>query len=156
MSPLLKAAQFGHVDCVRLLTTKGAPLEETFESKTPLHYAVAGDHISCVQCLVDCGANVEAQTSSGQTPLHLAAKQGWVDGMRILVDHGAELEARDSEGQTPLYIAASLWRPPKDCVLLLKERGAAVDTSNNQGETVAAKVEHILNSDPSWKWLGIP
>jgi ankyrin repeat protein len=166
-SPLLKAAEAGHADMVRLLVSKGAPLEETagsYKRLTALHYAVDGNHVDCVRVLVECGADLEARSFSGETPLHLAAKKRWLDCMRILVDHGASLEAKDSELRTPLYLCAFIsrelmnsdnplpqWVEPlgsRDCIVFLKDRGATVDTSNDRGRLVAARLENILNPAP--------
>ena len=51
---------------------------------TPLTYASAGGHASCVGLLLAAGASVGEPDVHGRTPLHWAAERGWVDVLTLL------------------------------------------------------------------------
>ena len=71
---------------------------------TPLTYASAGGHASCVGLLLAAGASVGGPDVHGRTPLHWAAERGWVDVVTLLVpammlegqDLGLQVGRRDA------------------------------------------------------------
>lgn len=61
---------------------------------TPLTYAAAGGHASCVRALLESGASAGDVDTHGRTALHWAAERGWADVVTSLVPAMA-LEGRD-------------------------------------------------------------
>ena len=53
------------------------------------------------------GADVNAQSSSGNTPLMYACAGGHEEVVRVLVEAGAHVEDHNENGHTPLMEAAS-------------------------------------------------
>ena len=60
-------------------------------SWTPLHYAVRGNHLEMVRCLLAAGADVNAHNEDkiGDTPLGEVAANCPLDMAKLLVDAGA-------------------------------------------------------------------
>ena len=76
---------------------------------TPLTYAAAGGHASCVRALLDAGAGAGEVDACGRTALHWAAERGWADVVSLLVPAMA-LEGRDV-GLLVNMLSASLSLP---------------------------------------------
>ena len=62
---------------VQLLLEYGANVNQTDKAhcKTALHVACEAQSLSCVQYLLDAGADPNVQSESGRTPLH----EGWYE-----------------------------------------------------------------------------
>jgi uncharacterized protein len=117
------AAFFGHDAAVDLLLSHDADVASTSQSPmhvTPLHSAVAGDHRSVAQLLVENGADVNVRQRGGWTPLHSAAANGDEDLVRYLLDKGAHADATQDEGRSPADLAEERGHP--ELAGLLRER----------------------------------
>jgi len=66
-----------------------------------IHAATYG-HTSCVEFLLDSGADLGVQDNSGQTALHLAAHGGHLNVVELLLQRGAPLEVTNGYGATVL------------------------------------------------------
>ena len=94
---LHRAAEAGDLSRVQELLNSGCPVNAFDElGKTPLHYAVLGEHFIVVDCLLCRGANVNAQDERviGDTPLGEAASTCSPRMARRLVEAGANPTAR--------------------------------------------------------------
>jgi ankyrin repeat protein len=105
---IIKAAKKGDVGKVKELLASDAELVHARDrdGSTPLHCAVWKGHQAIVACLLDAGANVNAQNTNdhwGTTPLHAAAHANQVAIAQLLIKHGADLHARDLNGKTPMF-----------------------------------------------------
>ena len=69
---------------------------------TPLHFAVDRGEVDIVKQLLDSGAEVNAQDSSGETPLMLAVTCEHLELVRILLEHGADKSVANQDGCTVL------------------------------------------------------
>uniref|UniRef100_A0A8D0LA43 Ankyrin repeat and death domain containing 1B n=1 Tax=Sphenodon punctatus TaxID=8508 RepID=A0A8D0LA43_SPHPU len=74
--------------------------------RTALHFAVAGNHISAVDFLLNHKARVDIADKHGLTVIHLAAWSGNLDIMLMLVKAGADQKAKNQEGKNVLHFAA--------------------------------------------------
>lgn len=73
-----------------------------------LHAAALGDKEEVCRILVEDGADIDIQNSSGSTCCHIAAKKRYVGLLEILVEQDADLnieEHRSVGGFTPLFYA---------------------------------------------------
>ncbi len=75
---------------------------------TPLLYAAREGCESCVEALLDGGADINLTDLWGQTPLLLAMLNLHYDTAAILIDRGADIKRWDWWGRTALYSAIDL------------------------------------------------
>ena len=108
--PLSVACKHRHHDVVELLLLNRADVHVCDEDgKFPLHHAlesVSADEVypnlSTVNLLLDCGADPNAVTLSGETPLYTACSKGLLKIVHRVLKCGAEV---NSGKKSPLYIA---------------------------------------------------
>ncbi|KZV15219.1 pentatricopeptide repeat-containing protein, partial [Dorcoceras hygrometricum] len=120
--------------------------EPVEDGDTVLHLACLYGHLTCVQFLLERGANLEAKDEDGGIPLHDACAGGHPDIVRELIDHANDpmrlkrmLETSDGDGDTPLHHAAR--GEYGDIVSLLLAHGASPTTTNTDGKTPAELAE---------------
>ena len=120
---------------MRCLLRDGAGIEEKIRrtGETALMLAVAKDHKSCIDVLLENKADVGARDKKDWTPLHHAAFHGSSCGCGALLQSGASMEAVDTNMQRPLLLAAS--HDHTGVVELLLSRGANVEASDAEGNT---------------------
>ena len=93
------------------LIRKGASLESRTDhtGETSLHLAARYARSDVAKCLLDAGADPNAQDNSGRTPLHSAVAADAQGVFHILRAHpDTNLNAKMVDGTTPLIIAARL------------------------------------------------
>ncbi|KAF3794062.1 putative E3 ubiquitin-protein ligase [Nymphaea thermarum] len=108
--------------------------------QTPLMLAAMKGKISCVQKLLQAGANIlKFDSSRGRTCLHYAAYYGHADCLQAILSaaHSTPIadswgfarfvNVRDGGGATPLHLAARAGRP--ECVHILLDNGGLVCAS---------------------------
>ncbi|GAB7322314.1 hypothetical protein MBLNU13_g03290t1 [Cladosporium sp. NU13] len=95
---LQAAAQFGHLDVVRLLLEEGAEVERSSISRneqgTALQFAAISGSITIANELIQRGANVNAAPmgKNGRTALEGAAEHGRLDMVQLLLNLEAEVQ----------------------------------------------------------------
>jgi len=95
------AAQSGHKECLAFALDSDAQdyLEVLSDDGfTPLHVAVRANKADCVQLLLERGANVSSETTSGSNVYNLAYKHRSERIMRLLLDYDvSDGESHDDE-----------------------------------------------------------
>jgi len=124
-TPLLIAAQYGHVDVVAFLLQRkanGTAVDQNRDSA--LHWAAYKGSIQvCGHLLFRGELSWTSQDAYGQTPLHLAALRGNTSVVRYLLQEGTKQEATrvlnmaDKNHKTPLDLAISKKKPTVEMVL---------------------------------------
>ncbi|XP_056459452.1 DNA-binding protein RFXANK isoform X2 [Gadus chalcogrammus] len=88
-TPLMWAAAFGEKAVVDYLLAENGG--------TPILYAVRGNHIQCVQELLDRGADLTIESDSGYSPTALAVALGHKKIQKVLEEHVLQLYSPDDE-----------------------------------------------------------
>jgi ankyrin repeat protein len=158
-TPLMYAAEQGHLTVVQTLISGKANVNARIEAKTfrsglplpgwesssvrpapgwtPLMFAVNKQHLEIVRTLLKAGADVNAQGDRNRsnawndaTPLLLAAQNGNAEIARLLIEAGADVNASDLAGRTPLMLARNV-----EILKLLQRAGVNLNARNADGTT---------------------
>jgi ankyrin repeat protein len=103
------AAEKNYVEVVRALLGAGVEVNIRSEKQklTPLISAACCGSLEAVKVLIEAGADVDAQSSTGNTALMLAIDRGKIDVATTLISSKANLEIKGQKGWTALHNAAS-------------------------------------------------
>src|SRR3990167_8394097 len=105
-SPLFWAAQFGHLEVVKLLLAipEVNPNSIPIRGISPLFWPCYNGHTEVVKELLSCDKKIDPNIidSEGATPLFWAASKGCLDIVRILLENGTDPNIIDKNGQTSL------------------------------------------------------
>ncbi|GAB6028256.1 hypothetical protein CHUAL_002439 [Chamberlinius hualienensis] len=134
-TPLMEAANAGHLDIVKLLITHNADVNaQSSSGNTPLMYACAGGHEEVAKFLLESGANVEDHNENGHTPLMEAASAGHVGVAKILLDHGAGVNTHSNEFKESALTLAC-YKGHLEMVRFLLEAGADQEHKTDEMHT---------------------
>ncbi|MGL9757811.1 MAG: ankyrin repeat domain-containing protein [Wolbachia sp.] len=134
------AAEYGHVDIVKVLLEKGANVnEKDFHGCTALHFAAKYGHVDIVEVLLKEGAKVDSVDQCKRTPLHNAAENGYANIVNALIKAGANVNEKDFHGCTALHVAARSGHEKTVKVLLQAEED--VNAVDRYGRTPLDRAE---------------
>ncbi len=81
----------------------------------PLHYAADGyingpdwnakRQVETIQCLLDAGADIQAQDKNGASPLHRAVRTRCAAAVKCLLERGGDARLKNKSGSTPFHLA---------------------------------------------------
>ena len=120
------AAFFGQGEAVEMLLARGAlpnRASNNAQRVTPLHSAVAHQHVAIARMLIAHGAEVDARQESDFTPLQEAAHHGSVELVRMLLAAGATVDLRNAFGKTALDYAQE--NGNAEVTALLEQKGGS-------------------------------
>eukprot|EP01121_Diplochlamys_sp_Union-15-3_P006453 TRINITY_DN16943_c0_g1_i1.p1 TRINITY_DN16943_c0_g1~~TRINITY_DN16943_c0_g1_i1.p1 ORF type:complete len:290 (-),score=50.27 TRINITY_DN16943_c0_g1_i1:46-915(-) len=106
------------------------------KGRTPLHVAVLYGCPECIQIILDCGTEENANdvTNEGRTALLLSIRYNKVEAQRTLLASGkVKTEVKDKKGRTPLHHAVRSGLI--DSVKLLIEHKADVNSTDDLWKT---------------------
>ncbi|CAG9773085.1 unnamed protein product [Ceutorhynchus assimilis] len=131
-SLLSLACSAGYFELAQVLLAMHANVEDRGIKGecTPLMEAASAGHLDIVRLLVHHGAEVNAQSTSGNTPLMYACAGGHTDVVKFLLENGANVEDHNENGHTPLMEAASAGHVGLAKILLM--HGAGINTHSNE------------------------
>jgi hypothetical protein len=140
-TPLVNAAEGGHVGVVRWLVDQGAATNNAShdDGYTALCLACLLGRTPVVRLLLERGADPTTANNEGWTPLVTAPYQGHLEVVRLLLGHAsakATTNCRSNDGRTALWVAC--YRGRRAVVRALLENGADPTTASNDGTTPTA------------------
>ncbi|XP_022091038.1 ankyrin repeat and KH domain-containing protein mask-like isoform X2 [Acanthaster planci] len=108
-TPLMEAAQEGHVELVKFLLSKNANVRAvTATGDTALTYACENGHTDVADVLLAAWADLEHESEGGRTPLMKAARAGHICTVQYLISKGAEVNrATTNNDHTVLSLACA-------------------------------------------------
>jgi hypothetical protein len=113
-----QAVATGDVAYLRDLAARGTNVKarDRFFRTALIRAACGGiNSVEVVKCLIELGADIDAQTAKRMTALMEAAMADRRDVVRVLLEHGADPTLRDKDGHTARYYARGT------CATLLDE-----------------------------------
>lgn len=134
VTPLIAAANAGHLDVCKYLIRKSADISAEVRDgtrRTALHAAALMGYASVVQLLLDKGANPKVEDLTRTHPLHLAVKNGHAGAAELLLKSKANPNSADEQGHVAINDAVAKDR--FDLVTKLLEYGALVNVRNMAG-----------------------
>ncbi|KAL3278379.1 hypothetical protein HHI36_013707 [Cryptolaemus montrouzieri] len=131
-SLLSLACSAGYFELAQVLLAMHANVEDRGIKGecTPLMEAASAGHLDIVRLLVAHGADVNAQSTTGNTPLMYGCAGGHTEVVQFLLQHGANVEDHNENGHTPLMEAASAGHVGLAKILLM--HGAGINTHSNE------------------------
>uniref|UniRef100_A0A8C2ECW5 Ankyrin repeat and FYVE domain containing 1 n=1 Tax=Cyprinus carpio TaxID=7962 RepID=A0A8C2ECW5_CYPCA len=107
--------------------------EEARDGQSPLHLAASWGLEEVAQCLLEFGANVNAQDSEGRAPIHVAISNQQSVIIQLLISHPEiRLNVRDRQGMTP-FACAMTHKNNKAAEAILKREPGAAEQVDNKG-----------------------
>ncbi|XP_071573914.1 ankyrin repeat and KH domain-containing protein 1 isoform X4 [Temnothorax nylanderi] len=131
-SLLSLACSAGYYELAQVLLAMNANVEDRGIKGdcTPLMEAASAGHVDIVSLLIAHGADVNAQSTSGNTPLMYGCAGGHEGVVCALLTAGANVEDHNENGHTPLMEAASAGHVQVAKILL--DNGAGINTHSNE------------------------
>lgn len=134
VTPLMYAAQNGHLETVRILLHHGANENALPENHvSALLGACMAGHIFIADTLILSGANVNTKNLDGITPLMIAAANNDSIMADMLIFYKADLDIKDLQGNTSLHYAT--YYGSSGVSELLIEKQAKINVADNKGFT---------------------
>ncbi|XP_024861835.1 ankyrin repeat and SOCS box protein 2-like [Kryptolebias marmoratus] len=133
--PLHHAAYFGQTECLKALLRvhPGSVDKRTLQEQTALLLSVSCEHLPCVRCLLESGADPDICSNNKETPLFKACELENVDMVSLLLSHGASVNQRCGQGWTALHEAVS--RNDTEICDILIRAGATINPPNTYSIT---------------------
>ncbi len=134
-TPLMLAVQHGFEKIVGLLCENNADLDvkRTMFRDTAVSLAAKHNRSSCLNILIESGADINQTDYNGWTPLMHAARNGFEEIVRLLCENKADLNAQSHALNTAITLATEHNKP--SCLEALIKTGADVTLKTSSGET---------------------
>ncbi|XP_066360090.1 uncharacterized protein [Miscanthus floridulus] len=130
--PLHNAAEHGHSEAIRLLLSRGIPVDPLNYHGTPLHFAAGKGHAQALKVLLEHGADPNRVVNHVSSPLLMACFEAKLECVKLLVKAGANVNFQRSPGPTMLLAAVSVGST--DIVNFLLRAGADPNVHDGCGK----------------------
>lgn len=128
------SAQCNYAKVTQILLDYGADVyTQDFGDRTPLYYAITGQHKEGLRLLLDSGVDANSRVSRTEFALHVASEYEDAAIPELLLSRGAWVDMLDDHGRTPLSHAAEYGRYQIARILL--DTGAHPSAIDGAGQT---------------------
>lgn len=99
----------GNLEELKSYIKNGADINETYDDKSLLHFAIdncENNYVEIIEFLINNGADINScQSYLKETPLHriCARVKPKIDIVQLLLDRGAKVNAENISGKTPVF-----------------------------------------------------
>ncbi|XP_026088748.1 ankyrin repeat and SOCS box protein 2-like isoform X2 [Carassius auratus] len=133
--PLHEAAYYGQDQCIKILlrAQPGMINQCTLNEQTALMIAVVMEHLACMECLLEKGADPDITNKDRETPLYKACEKENPTMVAMLLNYGASVNKSCIQGWTALH--ESVCRNNVEICEMLLKAGAKVSIPNMYGIT---------------------
>lgn len=119
------AAYKGYTAVVWLLLERGARFDDEDDAdKTPVDYAVGSDNKAMIRDFIETTIELEREGKLKKLLLEAAVAYKRIGCIEMVLEKGPLPELTESFGSELLYRAMTGYKPPKDIVELLLDKGA--------------------------------
>ena len=145
----LEAARSGHRTIMELVLSRGIDVNQCIDQRgnTALHITY---FLSCIEFLLQRGAQIDIQDQKGYTPLLTAIVAGDMEKVKILLQRGASTTIPDNGGDSALSCA--VLSDELDLVQFILEYGGEVNIQSPQGDT-ALHCAAMVDNPPAARLL---
>ena len=149
MTPLCFASAYGYLELAEfILTFTRCKIDKGDKfGRTPLMLACRNGNVKIALMLLECGANVKEQDTSGNTALHYAAAYDFPSCVNLLLDYKADSNAENLWKSTPISIA--MLKRNILCVdqLLEKSENVNANIKDDNGNTLLSIAIETMNDE---------
>uniref|UniRef100_A0A1I8HXA5 ANK_REP_REGION domain-containing protein n=1 Tax=Macrostomum lignano TaxID=282301 RepID=A0A1I8HXA5_9PLAT len=139
----------GHLDILKLLREKGAPLYEKDEQGvTPIQLALAQGTLDMLKYLLDQGCSLEAHEKMGNLPIMAVSMRQTElpEVLKFLSEKGLKIDEQDpNTGETALLAISQ--KGPIQAIEFLIDQGCNLSVKNQRDVTPALRAAHNKQED---------
>lgn len=148
-TPLMCAANYGRMECMRLLLAAGADVNRRgFGGETGCMRAARQGHVDCLERLVARGADLNVQSTEGGTALCEAVTTGRPQIVEWLADRGGDVNHRlRSFGREGSLLSIAASGHDLLCLEALLRKGADVNLRTAEGRTALTQTLEFAYSE---------
>ncbi len=146
-TPLLRAAQGGHMKLVKYLVEKGGDIKYTninTHNENIIHWVAYWGDLKFLEELYAKGFNIDQANNNNVTPLAKAASKGHFEIVKFLYEKGAKIDIADHQGNTLMIMACEA--SSFQIVKFLHEKGADINVVAKNGYTALLLASRCLGS----------
>ncbi|MCG7853720.1 MAG: ankyrin repeat domain-containing protein [Methanosarcinaceae archaeon] len=155
------AAKEGDIKKVQEYIDNGMDVNiKSRSGESALYQAASKGHIAVVKLLIDNKADVNSENIHHETGIFYACRNAYPEVVKVLIDNGGQVNTKEKGGNTPLMYTAKAAKeqyqlakmfgstatpeeiaPYIEVMKILIEKGADMDSKNNEGESVSIFAE---------------
>ncbi len=132
---LLHAVQRKAIDFMRCVL----PVATEKCKNLAFKWAAENNNVTFIHHFLNHGVDINGKDDKGNTTLHRVVQLNYTKVVEFLLEHDADIDSKNLQGETPLYACATSYISSDEMMMLLLNKGAQPELSNQSG--IAALLE---------------